>query len=91
MIFDIVFTLVIWSFLGNIISDFIIYCCKEEESSRGEMPNVEGFEYLNPVWIYNNVRVNYLGVTLLTILHNLLCPLGALYYWSIKACTVGRK
>ena len=91
MIFDIVFTLVVWSFLGYIVSDFIMYCCKEEAIRRGEMSNIEGFEYLSPIWIYRNFKVNYLGMALLTILHNALCPLGAAYYWCIKACTVGRK
>ena len=88
---DLIFTLVVWSFCGYIISACIIETCKDEEIRRGEMKQIEGFEYLNPTWIYKNFRVNYLGMTLLTILHNALCPLGAAYYWLIYVCTVGRK
>ena len=91
MIFDIVFTLVIWSFIGYIVSDFIMYCCKEEAIRRGEMSSIKGFEYLNPMWLYRNFKVNYLGCALLTVTYNLLCPLGAAYYWLIYICTVGRK
>ena len=91
MIFDIVFTLVVWSFLGYIVSDFILFACKDEQIRRGELNSIKGFEYLNPTWLYRNFKVNYLGVVLLTVLHNLLCPLGAMYYWLIQACTVGRK
>ena len=85
MIFDIVFTLAIWSFIGYIVSDIIMYCYK------GEIRYINRFEYLNPMWLYRNFRVNCLGCALLTILHNLLCPLGAAYYWLIYICTVGRK
>ena len=91
MIFDIVFTLVIWSFMGYIISDIIMYCCKDESIRSGEMSSIKSFEYLNPMWLYRNFKVNYLGCALLTVMYNLLCPLGAAYYWLIYICTVGRK
>ena len=89
--FDLIFTLMVWSFCGYIISACIIETCKDEAIRRGEMANIEGFEYLNPMWLYSNFRVNYFGCALLTVLHNLLCPLGAAYYWLIYVCTVGRK
>ena len=83
--FDIVFILIIWSFVGYIISDIILCIC------RGNNLNMRGLEYLNPIWIYRTFRVNYLGVLLLTIFHNVLCPLGAMFYWGVKICTVGRE
>ena len=88
---DLILTLMVWSLLGYIISDFVLYIYKDEQIRRGEMNGIEGLEYLNPTWLYQNFRVNYFGTVLLTVFHNLLCPVGSVYYWSKKICTVGRN
>ena len=62
----------------------------------------EGFEYVNPIWIYKTFRVNYFGAAVCCILFNLLSPIGSICYWFYKLfgsicywfyklCTVGRK
>jgi hypothetical protein len=51
----------------------------------------EGFEYVNPIWIYQHYRVNIFGCVLLTVVYNLLCPIGSIIYWLYKLCTVGRR
>lgn len=51
----------------------------------------EGFEYVNPVWIYKKYHVNYFGAALICIFYNLICPIGSICYWIYKLCTVGRR
>ena len=72
-----VFIVVSWSVVGFVLSDIVI--------------NSEGFEYVNPVWIYKRYRVNYFGAAVLCILYNLICPIGSICYWIYKLCTVGRR
>ena len=49
------------------------------------------FDFFNPCWIYNHVRVNIIGCILLTIFVHILCPIFAIGYWIYKICTIGRK
>lgn len=51
----------------------------------------DGLEYVNPVWIYKRYYVNYFGAALICILYNMLCPIGSIYYWIYKLCTIGRR
>lgn len=67
----------LWNFVGWVISAVCIYG--------------EGFEYVNPIWIYNHYHVNYFGAAMIFIFYNLLCPIGSICYWFYKLCTVGRK
>ena len=53
--------------------------------------NTEGFEFLNPRYLYRRFRVNWFGLTVLTIVLNALIAPVALCYWFYKLCTVGRK
>lgn len=50
-----------------------------------------GFSFVNPVIIYKNVKMNWVGVILLTIILNLLFTLASICYWIYKLLTVGRK
>lgn len=50
-----------------------------------------GFSYVNPVVIYNNVKVNWLGATLLSIILNIAFPIISIPYWIYKLCTIGRR
>ena len=72
-----VFIVMLWSAVGLVVSMTAI--------------NSEGFEYVNPVWIYKRYRVNYFGAAVLCILYNLICPIGSICYWIYKLCTVGRR
>ena len=51
----------------------------------------DGFEFVNPKWIYQNYRVNIFGCIFLSVLFSLFCPIGTIIYWIYKLCTVGRK
>lgn len=46
--------------------------------------------FINPMWIYQNVNVNMFGTLILTVLFNLICPIYSIGYWFYKLCTVGR-
>lgn len=47
--------------------------------------------FVNPIVIYNNVRVNWFGAVLLSVISNVLLPSLAIPYWIYKLCTIGRK
>lgn len=48
------------------------------------------FSFVNPIVIYDNIRVNWFGAWLLAITINVLLPVVAIPYWIYKICTVGR-
>lgn len=51
-----------------------------------------GFQWINPLYIYETVRVNWFGCIVLTILAHLAAgPIISIIYWFYKLCTVGRK
>lgn len=49
------------------------------------------FSFVNPIVIYNHIRVNWFGAWLLAIVCNVVLPTVAIPYWIYKVCTVGRK
>lgn len=51
----------------------------------------DGFEFVNPIWLYKRFTVNYFGAGLLTILFNILFLPFACCYWLYKLCTTGRR
>ena len=53
--------------------------------------DVEGFEFMNPLWWYHNYPVNPFGAAMASLGFTILCPLGAVCYWFYKLCTVGGK
>jgi hypothetical protein len=55
------------------------------------MNEASGFEFCNPVWLYEQYRVNYFGAGFLALLFSLMCPVYSLGYWFYKLCTVGRR
>ena len=82
MIVFIIVGLLLWSLIG--------YCVAYEMSDNVRW-HADGFEYLNPCWIYQYYQVNWFGCILLFLWYSLLCPLGLVIYWFYKLCTVGRK
>jgi hypothetical protein len=50
----------------------------------------DGFQFVNPKWIYENYNVNRFGAIFLSILFGLICPIGTAIYWLYKLCTFGR-
>ena len=51
---------------------------------------VDDFRFLNPIWVYKNIKVNIFGTIFLTVLFNIIILPYALIYWFYKLCTVGR-
>ena len=77
--------LVVWSLIGMMILGVMV--CADIPLAK----KAEGFEMLNPIWIYNIIRVNWLGAFVIALFFNVLCPIGAIGYWLYKAFTVGRR
>lgn len=48
------------------------------------------FSFVNPIVIYDNIKVNWFGAWLLAVVCNVLLPVVAIPYWIYKICTVGR-
>ena len=53
--------------------------------------NDYGFAWLNPLFIYEHIDVNWFGALLLTLVANVIFVPYAISYWFYKLCTVGRK
>lgn len=50
-----------------------------------------GIEFVNPLVIYKQTRVNWFGAILLALIYGLMCPVATSIYWLYKLCTIGRK
>lgn len=88
-----ILTVLAWSFVGALI---LLELTTILHGQKGALGQAEGWEFVNPLHIYkHNSRLNWFGTILVTLLYNLLCPVGALCYWLYKIiytlCTVGRK
>ena len=53
-------------------------------------PDGVNFSFVNPIVIYNNIKVNWFGAIVLTIIFNVLLPAISIPYWIYKLFTVGR-
>ena len=80
----IVWISIIWSILGFAI---LLFSALEGDC----ILDAQGLEFVNPVYIYRNCRVNVFGAILVASLLSLICPIGTICYWIYKLCTVGRK
>lgn len=82
--------LLLWTFLG-----IFVIAKYEDISEVFAKSSGQACPYLNPVWLYENYKVNYFGAFLLTILFNIICPLLSIFYWIVTfikwICTAGRK
>lgn len=83
-----------WQWLGGglflsvlDLSICIVMIC----NAKGPLGDVEGLEFMNPLWWYRNYSVNPFGATMCSLFFTILCPIGAVGYWFYKLCTVGRK
>lgn len=54
--------IITWSLVGFLLANILV--------------DSEGFEYVNPIWIYKTFRVNYFGVAVCCILLICLALLG---------------
>jgi hypothetical protein len=69
---------VVWLMLGGCLGVRVI-------------KNSAGFEFVNPLVIYKQTRVNWFGAFFLATLYGMMCPICTAGYWLYKLCTVGRK
>ena len=76
-----------------LMANLICLICCEVDDSWEEIPRV-----LNPVAIYKNVKVNYFGCFVLTLVHNIILLPFSICYWLYKLgwlfwklCTIGRE
>ena len=74
--------LVIWICLNVII--FVLFMQTREFDSYG-------FAWLNPLFIYKHIGVNWFGASLLALIANVIFLPYAILYWLYKLCTVGRN
>lgn len=74
-----------WQVLGLLAYGLII-CCGAQH-----IEYADGLEFLNPIYIYEQVRVNWFGAIMVMLFYTALCPLAAICYWFYKLCTVGRR
>ena len=51
----------------------------------------QGMEIANPRRCYELSKMNWFGATVVSLIYNLLCPIGAVCYWIYWLFTVGRK
>ena len=49
------------------------------------------FSFVNPIVIYNKIKVNWFGAIVLAVIFNILLPAISIPYWIYKIFTVGRK
>lgn len=82
VIFLIIMGVVLWSFLGLLL----LVCFNDE----GRFPFwASGFEFVNPVYLYENSKLNAFGAILVSIFMGLICPIGTIIYWVYKLFTFG--
>lgn len=85
MIGTIIGVIIAWQGLG-----FIAYGLLAAFGAE-HLEYADGLEFLNPIYIHKQVRVNWFGAIALMLFYTTLCPLAAFCYWFYKLCTVGAK
>lgn len=75
--------ILLWSFLGLIFIAIIFV------DTGDTLFGAEGFEFVNPIYIYKNSKLNVFGAIFVSIFMNLICPIGTIIYWIYKLCTFG--
>lgn len=75
---------IVYTVATGLINMFIMAACLDNG-------DVVGLQWINPIVIYNNVSVNWLGCIVLTILTHIVAGPWIIVYWFYKLCTVGRK
>lgn len=77
--------IIIWTIIAHLIGAFI--CCL----IAGEA-GADGWELANPYCAYKLIpSINWFGAVVVSVVFNLLCPIGSVCYWFYKLCTLGKK
>lgn len=83
-------TLILWSLIGFLIWSGM-KTAANDAGLTGAVGMSEGFEFINPLFIYKHNKVNWFGALVIALFYSILCPIGTFCYWFYKICTVGRK
>lgn len=78
--------ILLWSLLGLGIWAFLCQVLKVPG-----LADSDGIEFVNPVYLYKHVQVNWFGAIFLATLYGTMSPIGTAIYWLYKLCTVGRR
>ena len=83
MIGTMILIFISWNMFGGLILGTIAACTP--------LGNVHGLPCFNPIWLYRNYKLNWVGAFLCALGLNLCCPIATIGYWFYKLCTVGRR
>lgn len=56
-----------------------------------EAITADGFEFVNPKYLYEGGNLNWFGACFIALIWNILFLPFAIIYWIYKLCTVGKK
>lgn len=86
MVLGIIVIIGLWSFIGFMILGVAGGC-----NPDGMLWNAEGWDFVNPCYVYKHKKVNWFGAIMLSLLYTAICPIFAFGYWFYKLCTFGRR
>lgn len=85
-VWEIILYICVWSVVGFIMW-LVLGSCFNVQVIRYSF----GIEFVNPLVIYKQTKVNWFGAFFLATLYGMMCPICTAGYWLYKLCTVGRK
>ena len=85
-IWEIILYVCVWSIVGFVMW-LVLGSCFNVQVIRYSF----GIEFVNPLVIYKQTKVNWFGAFFLATLYGMMCPICTAGYWLYKLCTVGRK
>ena len=85
-VWEIILGVCIWNLVG-FVAWIILGNCFDIQVIKYSF----GIEFVNPLIIYKQTRVNWFGAILLAVIYGVMCPVATFVYWLYKLCTVGRK
>ena len=85
-VWEIILYICVWSIVGFVMW-LVLGSCFNVQVIRYAF----GIEFVNPLVIYKQTKVNWFGAFFLATLYGMMCPICAAGYWLYKLCTVGRK
>lgn len=83
---EIILSVCLWNIVGFVIWIMLGGCFDVQV-----IKNSFGIEFVNPLVIYKQTKVNWFGAILLAMIYGMMCPIATFIYWLYKLCTVGRK
>lgn len=85
-VWEIILYACLWQLVGFVIW-IVLGACFDIQVIK----YASGIEFVNPLVIYKQTRVNWFGAFFLATLYGVICPIATFIYWLYKLCTVGRK